>query len=1348
MINIILIILILFITSCNAPVDFKNPVKEQTPVIANDISNQKITAFAEDEHGHIWIGTFRGLNKYDGNEFYQFFSTDDSLDLADNNITDLILDSKKRLWIATVNGVSRYTEQDNFKRIPIRNSNQNGHQLIETRDGRILLNFSYMLGVYNPENESFDRFEPFDFNKIPLFVFIDASNDMWTICERTIYRYNSFTFDIKDSVNIDFSVITSYLWGNNELWIAGDDNIAVFDTRTCRYISTPQCIANHDLLMQSTVKKIYSLNSNSLLFVSENNGSFVYNRGDQTLYHQDESGFPFVGTENSISTIFVDTQQNIWLGTEDQGFLVHSSYKNRFNNDNFLNEYFRGKPILSVSEDDKRNMWLLTSKGELYIYNLENKKIENLNVSQLLYKSIPQNNIKEVLVSTLFIDNEGNLWLGSKENGKVWKCILTEDKLRLVSDYDVFGPNVFTQDNNGTIWLSTTSEYVYSLKKGDSDFEPLQIYTPFFNFVSGFITLRNGKIMASPFYHRPKMIDPDRRIVEEIIFDEAQWENSIPRSVLITNVLFEDSRGEVWIGTKTNGLLRFLPEDGYLEPISGAPCMDIVSIEEDLHGNLWVGTEYGLGKYDRDLKLFTNYYASSGIGGNQFIERASYLLSNGTLVFGGTHGLTFFNPIDVPEKQTLPLLFENLKVHNQIIRPQDKGSSIDKHLSYKPDIRLRYFENGFSISFAALDYSEYDRVKYYYMLEGFDNYWVDANNNREAYYANLPSGKYKFSVRITDNDQSIVETQESINIIVEPKPWLTWWAKCIYLILISGLVYLILRGLWHIRKERELAYLAEMQKQQEQKTNEMNMRFFTNISHEFRTPLTMISGPISQLAESKDVPHNEKELIEIIKRSVVRMLQLINQLMDFNKLENDTLNLRVKKEDVTELLKRIIDIFCINAKNKGIEFKIQGLEDRFEMWIDEDKLDKIVSNLLSNAIKFTPQGGIISVEIDIISEHDASRIFNLEPDKRSSKYFKLTITDSGKGIPEGEEEKIFNRFYKAGDSDVDNYYGTGIGLYHALSLAKLHHGYLKANNKKGNSGAVFTLLLPINDDLYSSSERIVSEDLETENYQLNAKNEFNYDEPDYSKNLKSIVVVEDDSELANFIRVVLSPFYNVICFYDAVNALEYMLEDTPDLVISDIVMPEKDGYSLCKDIKDNLQLSHIPVILLTAKSTLQDKVKGLDTGADAYITKPFEPPYLLALIKSQLSNREKVQMILSATTKAEKIDNDILSPQDNIFMKELYDLMESEISNSELDIIKLTDMMKISRSKFYYKVKGLTGETPAVFFRSYKLNRAAELLKEGKYNISEVADLTGFTSLSHFSTSFKKQFGISPSDYK
>jgi len=1338
--NFIVVIFLILFTSCNNYESPNNKIELQSPIIANDISNQKIIAFAEDELGHLWIGTSRGLNKYDGNEFYQYFSTNDSLDLADNHIKDLMLDSKNRLWVSTVNGVSIYTDKDNFIRIPIKDINQNGHHFIETKDGRILLNFSYMVGIYNPEAKSFDEFIHFDYTKIPLFIFIDASNDLWTLSERSINRHNSTNFEIRDSLTTEFNVEAAYLWGNNELWLAGNESIAVFDTRTRRFTNTPHCITNNELFSQSNVQKIFSLNSNSLLFTTENNGLFIYNRGEQTLLHQYESGFPFVGTENKISAFFVDSQENIWLGTEDQGFFTHSSYRNRFNIDNLLNEYFRGKPVVAVTEDSNRNLWILTSRSELYIYNLDTKIIVDLNITDLLNKSVSKKNTKKAEVSTIFIDDEGVLWLGSKENNMVWKCMLNNNKLTVVSDYNVFGPNVFTQDDNKTIWLSTTSEYVYSLKTGDTVFEPLEVFPPFNNFVSGFETLRNGKILASPFYHRPKMIDPVTRKVEEIPFNEDQWQLSIPRSVLITNVLFEDSKGEVWIGTRTNGLLRYLPKKEYIEPISGTPCMDIVSIQEDLHGNLWVGTEYGLGKYDRDSNQFTNYYASSGIGGNRFNERASCLLSNGTLVFGGTHGLTFFNPLDVPEKRTLPLLFENLKVHNQVIRPQDKDASIDKHLSYKPDIKLRYFQNGFSISFAALDYSEFDRVKYYYMLEGFDNYWVDANNNREAYYANLPAGKYTFSVRITDNDQSIVEVQESINVIVEPKPWQTWWAKSIYFLIISVIVFLIFRVLWRIRKERELTYLAEMQKQQEQKTNEMNMRFFTNISHEFRTPLTMISGPISQLSDSPNIPNNEKELIGIVKRSVTRMLQLINQLMDFNNLEQDTLKLKVKRDDVTEILKRIIDIFRINAQNKGVEFKVLGLENRFEMWIDEDKLDKIVGNLLSNAIKFTPQSGFIAVEFDIISEQEASLLFNLRSDKKSSHYIKLTVTDSGKGIPEGEEERIFERFYKNSNDDNNNYYGTGIGLYHAFSIAKLHHGYLKANNRKDEIGAVFTLVLPVSEDVYSIDERAMLVDNELEMF-IN-------DETDYSKTQKTIVVVEDDYELANYIRTILTPSYNVICFFNAKDALDHMLDETPDLVVSDIVMPEKDGYSLCEDIKANLQLSHIPVILLTAKSTLKDKVKGLDTGADAYITKPFEPQYLLALIKSQLSNREKVQLILSKTTKAEEIENDILSAHDNIFMKELYNLMEVEMSNSELDIMQLTDMMKISRSKFYYKVKGLTGETPAVFFRSYKLNRAAELIKEGKYNISEVADLTGFSSLSHFSTSFKKQFGVSPSEYK
>ena len=1344
--NLIITLLLMLLVACNNKKNFNELSNIESPIIASDISSQKITAFAEDGHGHIWIGTFRGLNKYDGNEFHQYFSTDDSLDLPDNQITDILLDSKNRLWIATVNGVCRYTEKDNFHRIPIKQSNQNGQQLIETRDGQILLNFYFSLAIYNPGTDSFDEFKQYDAPYLSMNFYADASNDLWSVNDRTINRYNSKTLELEDSIVTDFSVQTSYLWRNNELWISGDGKVAIFDTRTRRFVHTPQCITEHPLFKLSSVRRIYSINPGTLVIATDNHGLFVYNRGEQTLFHQNESGFPFSGTDDQITTLFVDSQSNLWLGTEDQGFSTRNSYKERFNNDNFLSEYFRNKPVLALAEDNTRNLWLLTKKNGLYIYNLDEKRIQNLDISSLLNSSVSDKK-GETVISSMFLDNEGHIWVASWESNWAGQCKLDGSRLTLLKSFQIQGPHVFTQDDDGTIWVSTTSEYVYSLKKGETVFEPLEVFQPFFNFVSGFIKLRNGKIMASPFYHRPKMIEPKSRKVETIDFEENEWKQSIPRSVLITNVLFEDSRGEIWIGTKTNGVLRYYPDRDHLEPVPGAPCMDIVSIEEDVHGNLWVGTEYGLGRYNRDTKSFTNYFASSGIGGNQFIERSSCILSNGTLVFGGTHGLTFFDPIDLPEKRKIPLMFENLKVHNVLIRPQDNDANIAKHLSFKPDIRLRHYQNGFSISYAALDYSKFKRVNYYYKLEGFDKYWVDANNNREAYYANLPAGKYNFSIRIADDDQSIAEAQETIRIIVEPAPWLTWWAWALYILIACSVIIIIFRGLWRIRKEKEAAFLAEREKEHEQRTNQMNMRFFTNVSHEFRTPLTMIAGPISQLYESTEIPQNEKALLGIVKRSVTRMLQLVNQMMDFHMLENDTLKLKVKLRDVTELLSHIIDVFRVNTQSKGVELRVQGLEDRYEMWVDEDKMDKILGNLLSNAIKFTPAGGLIAIDFDIISRREAELLFNLSSDNQATLFAKLTVNDNGKGIPEGNEEKIFERSFKADNNDNSNYYSTGIGLYHARSLAELHHGYLKAENKREGQGAIFTLLLPVNEGCYAKSERIQGTETESKQYQLELGDSFMVENSMNQHDQKTVFVVEDDPELSNYLHAILSPHYNVIRHFDADKAYQQMLEEAPDLVLSDVVMPDKDGYSFCRDIKNNIQLSHIPVVLVTAKTALEDKIKGLDTGADAYITKPFEPSYLLALVNSQLINREKVQLLLSATTKADKIDKNVLSHHDNVFMSELYHLMETELSNSELDILQMTERMKISRSKFYYKVKGLTGENPAAFFRIYKLNRAAELIKEGKFNISEIADMTGFTTLSHFSASFKKQFGESPSKY-
>ncbi|MFR3424901.1 MAG: response regulator [Phocaeicola coprocola] len=648
---------------------------------------------------------------------------------------------------------------------------------------------------------------------------------------------------------------------------------------------------------------------------------------------------------------------------------------------------------------------------------------------------------------------------------------------------------------------------------------------------------------------------------------------------------------------------------------------------------------------------------------------------------------------------------------------------------------MKYDQNGFSISFAALDYSESERLHHYYKLDGFDQYWINAHNNKEAYYANLPAGTYTFRVRITQNDQSTIVGENAIRVIVHPAPWATWWAYTFYLIAGITILAFFIRAMWRIRAEKQAVLRAEQAKAQEQFINKMNMSFFANISHEFRTPLTMISGPISLLYSSSDITGENKNLLRIVQRSVNRMLRLVNQMLDFNKLENDTLKLKVRPTEIVVFLKELTDIFRVNAESKSITMITNGLEGSFIAWIDEDKIDKIFTNLMSNALKYTPAGGRINVNFDIVSGEDAVQAVKIE------------VINTGQ-IPDDKLEKIFERYYQISDEHGGIYnWGTGIGLYYARSLARLHHGSLTASNLKDDNKVMFTLIVPVGQSAYSEAERSHEQVNQLEAFPLEENPLPVKPDPDLDKEKKTIMVVDDDSEVAYYLELLLGSDYQVVCRFNAESALEAITESVPDLILSDVVMPGKDGYWLCREIKESLQLCHIPVILVTAKTTIENQVEGLNVGVDAYVTKPFEPHYLMALIKSLLNNREKTRSLLSRSTQTDKMDENVLSPQDNMFMTELYHLMESELSNPELDVTRMTQLLKISRTKFYYKVKGLTGENPSVFFKTYKLNRAVELLKEGKYTISEIADMTGFNTLSHFSKSFKQQFGIPPSEY-
>ena len=1322
------------------------------PLVTNNISNQQVNAFAEDAQGHIWIGTFRGLNKYNVHEFHQYFCTDDSLDLPDNQIKDMLCDSKGRLWISTVNGVCRYTDKDNFKHIPSDMTNKNGIQLLEGTDGRIFLNYTSHLSVYNPTTEEMNCVIPQLDPQGTMIVkcFIDAEAQLWVVTPRTLRCYDYYSMQLKDSVAINKNSRYFYLHKDGKIWLTGSRTLLLFDTHTHQFTDLPPALAQHSVLREAEITYIHPYGNNSLLLNTSRHGMFCYNYANNTIAHQGDEDFPFEVPEFQISCMFTDSQNNLWIGSTDQGYTVCYHYKERFNNDNYIRSYFNNKSVVSASAEKNGILWITTLSDGVYRYDLNNKKVVSIDMEKIF----PESRQKAVRVNQIFVDNDNNLWM-TVTNNKVLKCQYSNNDLHIINEYDIKYPMSITQDYNGSIWIGTASPYVYKIAPEEKVFREIKAFDistgSNFTFIPGLLAMKDGNLLVAALDKPMQLINTQTEAVKELLLNKEDYKACIKRSVIIPTALYEDMQGDIWIGTVSNGLLRYSPYNGKIQPMPGTACTDISGIEEDTQGNLWVSTLYGLSRYDRTTNRFTNYYEADGIGGNQFYDRASCRLSDGTLVFGGTHGLTLFNPIDVQIRRNIPLLFENLKVHNKLIHPGNE-ECISKHLSYNPDIKLNYNQNGFSISFVALDYSEHERVHYYYMLEGFDRYWIDANNNREAYYANLPAGCYTFKVRIMDNDRNIVEAENSITVTVEPAPWRTWWAYTLYLLLAAGVVFLFLRALYRIRLEKEQARRAEQEKEQEQRVNKMNMSFFANVSHEFRTPLTMISGPVAQLCESPEIDGNNKKLLHIVQQSVNRMLRLVNQLMDFNKLENDTLKLKVKRTDVVTELKHIMEIFNVNAQSKDISLITTGIEDSFLMWLDADKIDKITTNLLSNALKFTPRGGKIEVNFDVITGEEARQAFRIPQEHAFAQYIKLEVADTGIGIPEEQTERIFERYYQLNNQSVGSYnWGTGIGLYYARSLARLHHGLLKAGNRTDGQGAVFTLILPTSDGAYSPEERDNEQQEQGKVYPLQPDSPTGtstHDEEEEDDNLKKILVVDDDTEVAHYLKVLLSPTYRVICRFNAEDAFKAVSEEAPDLVLSDVVMPGTDGYTLCRKIKEDLQLCHTPVILVTAKANMEDQVEGLNTGADAYVTKPFDPTYLQALIQSQLKNREKVRALLGRNTQTDAIAEDVLSPQDNAFMTELYSLMENELSNPELDISHMTELLKISRTKFYYKVKGLTGENPSSFFKTYKLNRAAELIKEGKYSISEIADMTGFSTHSYFSKAFKKQFGIAPSEYK
>ncbi len=1318
-----------------------------TSILSGNLSNQRVNAFTEDANGHIWIATSRGLNKFNVHEYHQYFCSADSLSLPDNQINDIHCSRDGRLWVATANGLAYRTEAGNFRRIPIPGDNRNFSRIIEAPDGRMLFSNTLSLFAFDSGTE---QLRPVVRDYLAFGYPSEAwvGERMYVLTGGTTLRvYESGDFSVRDTIAIPFTAYHLCHAGNGELWLAGLGNLRIYDTRSGDWKPLPEAIRRESRIVGGDVDIIFPVDDNTLLLNVIGKGMFCWQRNLDRVLFQNDPGFPYEVPSEEIRTIFRDSRQNLWFGTYDQGYATSYHYRDGFNNNKHLTASFGHKTVVSLCCDRDNRLWIATLRDGLWVREPGSEQVHQVDVSHL----VPDTHIGYIRCSKVYCDAEGELWLLFAAKYRVVRGRYEHGRIRMTDSFFFPHPAAIAQDDLGRIWIGGNSVDLARYDKTARSVVTFPYTTePVFPFVSELLPGEAGRMLVSAFGLPLLQLNTNSGEVQPLPLKPEEVEACIQRSALYPNALFRDSSGDLWVGSIASGLLHHSRQRNVTEPVPGTPCTDICAILEDRQGSIWVSTLYGLGKYDRTIGEFINYYEADGIGGNQFSDRAACLLPDGTLVFGGTHGLTVFNPIDISRRRTVPLVFEDLKIHNQIVEP-GPGAPIARELSSRPDITIRHNQNGFSISFAALDYSEHERSHYFYQMEGFDKYWIDAGNNHEAYYANLPAGRYKFKVRITNNNRSIVETEDFLNIRVLPRWNRTWWARSLMSMLGAGILALLAFLYRRIRRERAAharnirqeqreREKAEQQKEQEQQLNKIQMNYFSNVAHEFRTPLTMIAGPAAELAASETVKGRDRKLVGIIQRNATWMLSLVGQLLDFNRIGNSKLQLKVSKTDIVAPLKSTVELFRFNADSKRIELSAHGLEEPLVMWADVDKVQKITMNLLSNALKYTPPGGKVTLSFDVLPREEVAQWFPLSGNDTDHQYACVAVADSGKGIAEGELEKIFERFYRATGSDKTQ--GTGIGLYYARALTSLHHGYIKAWNRP-DGGSIFRFILPVSASSYTEDERTERQP-EIVTLPTTAVEAAS---PEAEAGQRLIAVVDDDIDVANYVKVLLQPTYRVNVYFDATSALAGMEEETPDLVISDVVMPGKSGYELCEVVKGNLQLSHIPVILVTAKVAVENQVEGLGKGADAYVTKPFQPAYLLALVKSLLENRDKVRRQLGEVTTTEAIEPEVLSPRDAAFMKQLYELMEKELDNTDLDITRITEMMKISRTKFYYKVKGLTGENPSVFFKRYKLNRAADLLKEGKHNMSEIAWMTGFNTLSHFSTSFKKQFGVPPSEY-
>ncbi len=1317
------------------------------------LSNNYVIDIAEDKNGYLWFATEEGLNKLEGSTFTAFYKTEnDEQGITGNELNCLLDDpAKPILWIGTQRaGLNAFNYETHTFTI-YRHDKDNPNSLatddvtgiFPAKDGNLWIT-TYWKGIDHLDKET-GKFTHYNRETIPQL----PSNHIWTALEDgkgNLYighRYAGLSIlSLKTKQVENFRHEDGHpqsLPGNEvnciyqdragSIWIGTDKGLALFNPEEKQFLSfgTPGSpLSNH-------IFDICQLNDKQLWVATEFGGiaiidlaQHLFASPENIKYHCIREGDNEYSLSNSsVRCIFQDSFNNIWAGLWGGGI-------NFLNNDvTLFNAYCYSKEIpgsnlnariaSAVCIDREGKLWVGTDGGGINV--LENGQ-------RIATYTSRNGSISGNSIQTAYCDTQGNLWFGLFRKGIMYYDSRQKTFRRFFSpqldDTDV--RSIF-EDKQGLMWIGS-SEGIYQIDR-DSKTIIRHIDTPE-KLVRKVITDIQGKVWVGTFGGGLYLYSPDLQQLHT--FDTYA---GFPSNTV--NDIYEDRKQNIWIATG-DGLVCFPKgnDKNYqvYQRTNGLDNTHIRAITEDNEGNIWFSTNKGITCFKTDMAKFYNYNHKDNIPLASFTAGCVCKDNKGELYFGSTNGLCYFTPTQVLAPKKAPqAFFMKITVHTPLTHQEYKGQTYQ--LTNCNSIKLNHKENNFRISFSIPNHALEEQVEYAYMLKGLNDSWYISEWN-DVTFRDVPYGNYKLMVKTRIRNQEWSDEITTLSIHITPPFWLSWIAKLIYTLAGLALLFILLK---RYKRRINLEYLYESEKwnhEQEQHLNDERLRFFTNITHELRTPLTLIIGPLEDMMGSKTLNNKDKHRIAVIYQSAIRLLELVNQILEFRKTETQNKKLCVCRENISALVYEIGLKYKELNKNSLINIQIQTEAEDMTLYFDKEAITIILDNLISNALKYTEKG-LITI---------SSRWAEVQ----NVRYLELSVQDTGYGISPDALPHIFDRYYQEGSTHQAS--GTGIGLALVKNLVTLHEGTITVQSKL-NEGTTFVVRLIASNNYPSALHRDLTkeeEDKSKEKLLLDGK-EQNTD------NMRPVIlIIEDNKDILDYMVESFTDLYEVKTASNGKEGQEMALAYIPDIIVSDVMMPVMDGITLCKRLKSDVRTSHIPIILLTAKDTLADKEEGYQSGADSYLTKPFSASLLHSRINNLLAQRRRLSERYIAKLNPDTSKKDLeekhsiltnsLNKIDNEFLDKLTSVITENLSSTEtIDISFLANHLCMSNSTLYRKVKALTGMSTNEFIRKIKMQLAEKMLLEGKYSIAEIAFKVGINSTVYFRQCFKEEFGMLPSEY-